>query len=134
MPVRSLAVIGTGLIGASVGLAARAAGVSEVRGWDVDPESLGVAGERGAVEPASSLDEAVEGVELAIVAAPVAALPASVSAVLDATGDATTVTDVGSTKGPVTEAVGGERFIGGVPGFGAGGPRGPPPGAARPPP
>jgi prephenate dehydrogenase len=115
MPVRSLAVVGTGLIGASVGLAARAAGVAEVRGWDVDPESLAAAGERDAVEPASSLDDAVVGTELAIVAAPVAALPASVAAVLEASGDATTVTDVGSTKGPVTRAVGGDRFIGGHP-------------------
>jgi prephenate dehydrogenase len=115
MALRSLAVVGTGLIGASVGLAARAAGVGEVRGWDVDPESLAVAGERGAVEPAGSLDEAVKGTELAIVAAPVAALPASVAAVLEASGEATTVTDVGSTKGPVTRAVTGERFIGGHP-------------------
>jgi prephenate dehydrogenase len=110
-----IAVVGTGLIGASVGLAAQVAGVEEVRGWDVDPESLSAAHERGAVEPASSLDEAVEGTDLAVVAAPVAALPASVSAVLEASGEATTVTDVGSTKGPVTQAVGGDRFIGGHP-------------------
>jgi prephenate dehydrogenase len=115
MALERLAIVGTGLIGASAGLAARAAGVGEVRGWDVDAESLAVAGERGAVEPASSLGEAVVGTELAIVAAPVAALPASVAAVLDASGDATTVTDVGSTKGPVTRAVSDGRFIGGHP-------------------
>jgi len=34
--VERLAVIGTGLIGASIGLAARKAGVADVRGWDVD--------------------------------------------------------------------------------------------------
>ena len=69
-----VAVVGTGLIGASVGLAARAAGVGEVRGWDVDAEALALAGERGAVEPADSLESAVGGAELVLVAAPVAAL------------------------------------------------------------
>ena len=113
--VQRLAIVGTGLIGASVGLAARAAGVAEVRGWDVDAEALAVAVEREAVERADSLDEAVAGVELALVAAPVAALPAQVAAVLEASGDGTTVTDVGSTKGPVTQAVSEGRFIGGHP-------------------
>jgi prephenate dehydrogenase len=112
--MQRLAIVGTGLIGASVGLAARAAGVSEVRGWDVDPDALQVAAGREAVEPAGSLEEAVEGVELAIVAAPVAQLPLEVGAVLAASSDAT-VTDVGSTKGPVTQAVTDGRFIGGHP-------------------
>jgi prephenate dehydrogenase len=113
--VERLAIVGTGLIGASVGLAARAAGVADVRGWDVDPAALAVAVEREAVEAADSLGAAVSGVELVIVAAPVAALPAQVAAVLDATSDGTTVTDVGSTKTPVTRAVSDARFIGGHP-------------------
>ncbi len=113
--VEHLAIVGTGLIGASVGLAARGAGVGEVRGWDVDPEALAVASDRGAVEPAESLAAAVAGAELALVAAPVAALPAQVAAVLEASGNGTTVTDVGSTKGPVTGAVVDGRFIGGHP-------------------
>jgi len=113
--VDRLAIVGTGLIGASIGLAARKAGVREVRGWDVDREALGVAGERGAVEPASSLGEAVTGAELAVVAAPVASLPSEVENVLTASGNGTTVTDVGSTKGPVARAVADPRFIGGHP-------------------
>ena len=113
--VRRLAIVGTGLIGASVGLAARASGVPEVRGWDIDPDALAVAVEREAVEPAGSLEEAVADAELAIVAAPVAAVPAQVAAVLAASGDGTTVTDVGSTKGAVTQAVTDARYIGGHP-------------------
>jgi prephenate dehydrogenase len=113
--VERLAIVGTGLIGASVGLAARAAGVADVRGWDVDPDALAVAAERGAVVAAGSLAEAVGGSQLALVAAPVASLPAQVAAVLDASGDETTVSDVGSTKGPVTRAVSDGRFIGGHP-------------------
>ncbi|HYY03332.1 MAG TPA: prephenate dehydrogenase/arogenate dehydrogenase family protein [Gaiellaceae bacterium] len=115
MAVRRLAVVGTGLIGASVGLAAREAGTSEVRGWDVDDEALAVAAERRAVEPAPSLREALDGVELAVVAAPVAALPAQVAEVVAASEEATTVTDVGSTKSAVTRAVRDARFIGGHP-------------------
>jgi prephenate dehydrogenase len=110
-----LAIVGTGLIGASVGLAAREAGVGEVRGWDVDADALAAARERGAVEPAGSLGEAVSDATLVVVAAPVAALPAQVGAVLAATNDGTIVTDVGSTKGPVTRAVSDGRFIGGHP-------------------
>ena len=113
--LQRLAIVGTGLIGASVGLAARSTGVPEVRGWDVDPEALRGAVDRGAVEAAGSLDEAVAGAELALVAAPVAALPAQIAAVLQASAEATTVTDVGSTKGVVSTAVGGARFIGGHP-------------------
>jgi prephenate dehydrogenase len=113
--IRRLAVVGTGLIGASVALAARRVGVDEVRGWDLDAEALDVAAERGAVEPASSLEEAVRGAELAVVAAPVAALPAEVRNVLAASENGTTVTDVGSTKGPVARAVDDPRFIGGHP-------------------
>jgi prephenate dehydrogenase len=115
MALRSLAVVGTGLIGASVGLAARASGVGDVRGWDVDGDALAVAAARKAVEPAGSLAEALDAVELAVVAAPVAVLPAQVADVLGASGERTTVTDVGSTKGAVTQAVSDARFIGGHP-------------------
>ena len=113
--MQRLAIVGTGLIGASVGLAARAAGVDNVRGWDVDPDALSVAAEREAVEAAGSLEEAVSGAELAVVAAPVAQLPLEVANVLAASGNGTTVTDVGSTKGPVARAVSDARFIGGHP-------------------
>jgi prephenate dehydrogenase len=110
-----LAVVGTGLIGASVGLAAQRGGAS-VAGWDVDPRALGTAAERGAVDAASSLEEALAGAELAVVAAPIAALPAQVAAVLAATGEETTVTDVGSTKASVVAAAAGsQRFVGGHP-------------------
>ncbi len=113
--VGRLAVVGTGLIGASIGLAARKAGVEEVRGWDLDGDALTVASSRGAVEPAASLSEAVAGADLAVVAAPVASLPAEVENVLATSGADTTVTDVGSTKGAVARAVADPRFIGGHP-------------------
>src|SRR5262249_34184533 len=113
--VARIAVVGTGLIGASVGLAAQRGGAS-VAGWDVDARALGTAAERGAVEASASLEDALAGAELAVVAAPIAALPAQVAAVLAATGDETTVTDVGSTKASVVAAAAGSpRFVGGHP-------------------
>jgi len=115
-PVRSLAVVGTGLIGASVALAARRAGVERVTGWDPDEGHLAAAAERGAVEPSRDLAAALVDAELAVVAAPVAALPQQVRAVLEASGPACTVTDVGSTKGGVCAAAAGDpRFVGGHP-------------------
>jgi prephenate dehydrogenase len=114
--IRRVAIVGTGLIGASVGLAARRAGAERVSGWDPDPSNLALAGERGAVEPAADLAEALAEAELAVVAAPVTALPAQVRAVLDASSPDCTVTDVGSTKGGVCAAASGsDRFVGGHP-------------------
>src|ERR671933_655027 len=112
-----LAIVGTGLIGASVGLAAKRAGVAHVDGFDPDPAALERAAERGAIDAsAPELGEAVAEADLAVVAAPVAELPAQVTAVLGATPERCTVTDVGSTKGPVcAAAAGAARFIGGHP-------------------
>lgn len=110
-----LTIVGTGLIGASLGLAACGRG-RHVVGWDPDAASLAAAVRRGAVEPAGSLEQALEGAELAVVAAPVAALPAAVAEVLERSGAETTVTDVGSTKASVIAAAGSSgRFVGGHP-------------------
>ena len=115
MALQRLAIVGTGLIGASIALDARASGAA-VTGWDPDHEALAQAVERSAVAPAGSLEEAVAEAELVVVAAPVAALAEQVAAVLAATGDETTVTDVGSTKTTVVAAAGGSpRFVGGHP-------------------
>jgi prephenate dehydrogenase len=115
MPVQRLAVVGTGLIGASVGLAASSRGAT-VTGWDPDPEALAVAEARGAVTAAGSLEEALSGAELAVVAAPIAVLASQVTAVLAAAAEETTVTDVGSTKASIVAAAGeSPRFVGGHP-------------------
>ena len=112
-----LALVGTGLIGASVGLAAKRAGIERVVGFDPDPRARELAAERGALDDAAeSLAGAVAGADLAVVAAPVAELPAQVTRVLEAAPERCTVTDVGSTKGPVcAAAAGAARFIGGHP-------------------
>jgi prephenate dehydrogenase len=116
MPVGRLTVVGTGLIGASVGLAARERGATVV-GWDPDRDALAAAERRGALDAAAaSLADALEGAELAVVAAPIAALAGEVAAVLEAAAEATTVTDVGSTKASIVAAADGSpRFVGGHP-------------------
>jgi len=116
--LRRLAIVGTGLIGASVALAAKRAGAAaEVAAFDPDAHALDAAVARGAVDhPAPSLEDAVAGADLAVVAAPVAQLAGQVRAVLAASADATTVTDVGSTKVSVGAAArGSSRFVGGHP-------------------
>ncbi|MGZ8695035.1 MAG: prephenate dehydrogenase/arogenate dehydrogenase family protein, partial [Gaiellaceae bacterium] len=120
MAPRRLALVGTGLIGASVGLAAKRAGAT-VSGWDPDTHALAVATERGAVDdPHDTLATALAGAELAIVAAPVAALARQVRDTLATSGEDCTVTDVGSTKAAVCDAAAGSsRFLGGHPIAGA---------------
>ena len=112
--------VGTGLIGASVGLAARRAGQGEVVGWDPDPTALEVAAERGAVAPMGSLADALSEADVAFVAAPVSVLPEVVQDVLESSPARCTVTDVGSTKGSVCATAGDDpRFVGGHPICGA---------------
>ena len=115
-----VAVLGVGLIGGSVGLAARERLGAEVSGWDPGEGVLAAALERGAVDRAApSAAAALEGAEAAFVATPVGALPAAVRAALAAAGEDCVVTDVGSTKRAVVEAADDERFIGGHPLAGA---------------
>lgn len=112
-----IAIVGTGLIGASVGLAAKHAGVQSVTGFDFDPDALSVAALRGAIDlPAESLAEAVAGADLVVVSTPVRAITTVVTEALASTGQRCTVTDVGSTKASICSALAGEsRFIGGHP-------------------
>src|SRR2546423_13274146 len=110
-----VAVLGVGLIGGSVGIAARREGC-RVAGWDVDAGVLGAAAERGAVDrAASSVADAVEGAEVAFLCAPVGALPALTVEALAAAGPDCAVTDVGSTKRALASATDDERFVGGHP-------------------
>src|SRR3954453_13969239 len=116
-----IAVLGVGLIGGSIGLAARRRLEAEVVGCGRSPERLRRAVELGAIERgAGSVPEACEGADLVFCAGPVAALPEQAREALAAAGPETGVTDVGSTKGGLVAALGeDERFIGGHPLAGA---------------
>jgi len=115
-----VAVVGVGLIGGSIGLAARRRLGALVSGYDPAPAAREAALARGAVQRAcASLAEALDGADFAFVAAPVHVLPDVVGAALAASGEDCVVTDVGSVKRAVVEAVGDPRFIGGHPLAGA---------------
>jgi prephenate dehydrogenase len=116
-----LAILGVGLIGGSIGLAAKEhAGDVEVVGFGRDPERLDLARERGAIDRAAgSIEDAVDGAALCFACAPVGALPELVRAALDASGDDTLVTDVGSTKQDLVSRTPDPRFVGGHPIAGA---------------
>ncbi|HXV04417.1 MAG TPA: prephenate dehydrogenase/arogenate dehydrogenase family protein [Solirubrobacterales bacterium] len=116
-----IAVLGVGLIGGSIGLAARQRLGAEVVGFDPDPRGVERAVEVGAVDRgADSVAAACAGAELVFCAAPVGALPELARAALAAAGPEAVVTDAGSTKREIVAALGGdERFIGGHPLAGA---------------
>jgi prephenate dehydrogenase len=116
-----IAVLGVGLIGGSIGLAARARLDAEVSGYDPDRALLDRAAELGAIDSEhQSVAAAVEGAELVFCAAPVMALPKLAAEALDAAGEDCAVTDVGSVKREVILSLGSEgRFIGGHPLAGA---------------
>ena len=113
-----VAVVGVGLIGGSIGLAARERLGADVRGFD--PAEGALALERGAIDRhCGSVGEAVAGADVAFVAVPVGGLPRTVADVLAAAGDGCVVTDVGSTKRSVVAAIDDPRFVGGHPLAGA---------------
>ena len=119
-----IAVLGVGLIGGSIGLAARRRLDAEVAGFDPDPSILDRAREREALDSVhGSVGEAVAGAEIVFCAAPVGALPALVAEALDASDPDAVVSDVGSTKrelvAELDSGAAGERFIGGHPLAGA---------------
>jgi prephenate dehydrogenase len=108
-----VAVVGVGVIGGSVGLAARRRLGATVRG--VDPRA-GEALAAGAIDEAhDDLERALHRADAAVVAVPIAALPDTVAAVLAAAPAGCLVTDVGSTKRAVVARNGDERFVGGHP-------------------
>lgn len=115
---RRLAILGTGLIGGSIGLAARRASI-EVVGYDADRGSLEAALERGAVsEIAEGPEEAVSASDLVVLATPVDLIPDLCSRIAGAVPPDAVVTDVGSAKELVVErgvASFGPRFVGGHP-------------------
>jgi len=94
-----VAIVGTGLIGTSIAMAAARAG-DQVRGFDTDPGVLSAAAERSGLSAASSLEEALRGATLVFACAPIPALAELVVEALRLAPDAV-VTDVGSVKSRV---------------------------------
>lgn len=108
MTGRRANVVGTGLIGGSLGLALRRRGWT-VTGSDHDADRAKRALEVGAIDAIGFDHEA----DITFVAVPVLAITDTVKDALASTSGI--VTDVGSVKAPIVRAVGDARFIGGHP-------------------
>ncbi|CAN5467586.1 hypothetical protein BH20ACT19_BH20ACT19_05130 [soil metagenome] len=116
-----IAVLGVGLIGGSIGLAARERipGV-EVVGFGRSPDRLARAVDLGAItRAAGSLEAALDGADACFCCAPVGALPGQIEAALRAARPECAVSDVGSVKGAISGRFADERFVGGHPVAGA---------------
>jgi prephenate dehydrogenase len=121
-PPERVALLGTGLMGTSVAMAAARAGAS-LTGWDADPAAAGRAASLAGLATASSLEDAVAGAELVVVCTPIPTIAPLVAAALAATPDAI-VTDVGSIMGSVSRAVSAHAGSGDLPRYVPGHPMG----------
>jgi prephenate dehydrogenase len=101
--IERVAVVGTGLMGTSVALAAARAGAT-VTGWDADPGTTARAAAVGGFATAASLEEVVSGADLVVVCTPIPTIASSVVATLAAT-TGSIVTEVGSIMDSVTGQV-----------------------------
>ena len=117
--MRRVGLVGTGLIGGSIGLALTRAGV-EVRAFDADADQATRAVAMGAAaDAAGSIEAVVRDADVVIIATPVGLVAELVIEALDA--GAAVVTDVGSVKGPILREVEqarpdlAPRFVGGHP-------------------
>ena len=102
-----IAVIGCGLIGSSIVRAARAHGMAgEIAVFDLSPAVRQRVSELGIADlVASSPIEAVEGADLVVVAPPPGAIGAAAEACAPGLKPGATLTDVGSVKGQVGQAM-----------------------------
>ena len=106
------AILGTGLIGASLGMALRQVGWS-VAGWDPNVDALAVAAQRQAVDDSyDTIDDTTRGADLIVLAGPLNATIATLG--LLKTG--ALVTDVAGVKVPIIQAApAGMRLVAGHP-------------------
>ena len=110
MTSQRVGILGTGLIGASIGLGLRRAG-HDVRGWDPEESAVAEAARLGALEPADRI-EALAWADIVVLAGPPAVIVDEVAEI----ETSALVTDVAGIKGPVVSAAAHvPRFVGGHP-------------------
>ena len=121
--IERVAVIGTGLIGASVGLALKSAGISVV-GWDTNAAELATALQMGAIDKALLKSEVLDPdiADVFVLATPVLPILDWMQRLSATLSESQLVTDVGSTKreislmaGRIFNQVGRARFLPGHP-------------------
>ncbi len=107
MPVfERIGVVGLGLLGGSLALAARKRGlVSSAVGATRSPEARRQALQSGAVDAVVDLECVAEGADLVLLATPVHAMPDLLRRLVPGLAEDSIVTDVGSVKAPLAETL-----------------------------
>lgn len=107
MTITRVAIIGLGLLGGSIGLAVKARGLAiATTGFDRDPAVRAKAAERGLVDQVcETAQAAVADADLVILCVPVGAMGDAAQAIAPALSSHTIVSDVGSSKAAVAEAL-----------------------------
>jgi prephenate dehydrogenase len=106
--IERIAILGTGLLGTSVGLALRAAGYhGSIVGWNRGVEGAQTALAAGAIDSiATDALQAARESQVVLLAVPIYATLDFIEKLSGVLGSEHLVTDVGSTKGQITEAAG----------------------------
>src|SRR5580698_11553784 len=104
MPIRQITIVGTGLIGGSLGLALKQAGFAgDILGSD-KRAVLEIAEARGAIDRAEAdLERAVIGSDVIVLATPVGCILSQMEPIATLSGSSTLITDAGSTKEKLVE-------------------------------
>ncbi len=99
MPIHQITIVGTGLIGGSLGLALRPAGFSgTIVGCD-KPAVIEIAETRGAIDRGEAdLERAIAGSDVIVLATPVGCILSQLEAIAPLVAPDTLITDTGSTK------------------------------------
>ena len=117
--MQSLAIVGVGLIGGSLGLALRKAGFhGQVLGVSSD-RSISTAIARGAVDSGATLEDAAALADVLYLAQPISGILSTIDRLASLLRPGTLVTDAGSTKVEIVArartALGANQFLGGHP-------------------
>jgi prephenate dehydrogenase len=104
--IERIAILGTGLLGTSAGLALRAAGFKgSITGWNRSPEQAQTALAMGAIDAvASDPIQAAREAQVILLAVPVFAILDWMEQLVGVLGSEHLITDVGSTKSQITTA------------------------------
>ena len=110
--IDEIAIVGTGLIGASIGLALRRAGFAgEIVGVDANPDEVATAVAIGAVSRAGGSEEAASA-DVVVLAVPVLAIMDWTRRLAREMGPRQLITDVGSTKLAISELAANHFHVG----------------------
>jgi len=101
--MEKIAVLGLGLIGGSLGLALRHAGIARhIAGYDSNPDAIYQALVRGAItDMCNSAEKAVQQADLVVLATPILAMPELLERIAPALKPGVLVTDTASTKAQI---------------------------------